>query len=204
MDLRIWIQWKVSHFVEHELSRKRDSKLDSNITQRKGCFSSTGWHQQCWSMYSKMWTFLPVFFFWRVSYFSEPRWTTHRQILQATQRNAYLSTDTQKQALLCCMRPLTLREGSPKATNWSGIKNGKSSKEVKLSRYQSIDEKHFWVCVKFEVGLFILFTKKMSSKKVRLFSLSFFFKWRGSKIKKTWTMMQDSYNRPKLRVIFNL
>jgi hypothetical protein len=28
-----------------------------------------------------------------------------------------------------------------KATNWSGIKNGKLSKEIRLSWYQSLDEK---------------------------------------------------------------
>jgi hypothetical protein len=32
---------------------------------------------------------------------------------------------------------------TPKATNWSGIKNGKPSKEIRLSWYQSIDKKHF-------------------------------------------------------------
>jgi hypothetical protein len=31
----------------------------------------------------------------------------------------------------------------PKATNWSGIKNGKPSKEIRLSWYQLIDKKHF-------------------------------------------------------------
>jgi hypothetical protein len=67
-----------------------------------------------------------------------------------------------------------------KASNWSGIKNGKSPKEIRLSRYQPIDKKHFWVCVKFEVGLSILFTKKNESKKVRLF-LVLSFKWRDLK-----------------------
>jgi hypothetical protein len=42
-----------------------------------------------------------------------------------------------------------------KAANWSGIKNNKSSKEIWLSWYQSIDKKHFQVHVKFEVGLSI-------------------------------------------------
>jgi hypothetical protein len=52
-----------------------------------------------------------------------------------------------------------------KATNWSGIKNGKSSKDISLPWYQSIDKKHLRVYVKFEVGLSIPFTRKMSSKK---------------------------------------
>jgi hypothetical protein len=60
----------------------------------------------------------------------------------------------------------------PKATNWSGIKNGKSSKEIKLSWYQSIDKEHFWDYVKFEVGLSIPFTRKMGSKKLKLFPRS--------------------------------
>jgi hypothetical protein len=30
-----------------------------------------------------------------------------------------------------------------KATNWSGIKNDKPSKKIRLSRYQSLDKKHF-------------------------------------------------------------
>jgi hypothetical protein len=30
-----------------------------------------------------------------------------------------------------------------KATNWSGVENGKSSKEIKLAWHQSIDKKHF-------------------------------------------------------------
>jgi hypothetical protein len=50
------------------------------------------------------------------------------------------------------------------------IKNGKSFKEIRLSRYQSIDKKHFCVHVKFEAGLSILFTRKMSSKKSKTFS----------------------------------
>jgi hypothetical protein len=70
------------------------------------------------------------------------------------------------------MQPWTLREAPPKATDWSGIKNGKPSKETRLSWYQSIDEKYFWVYVKFEVGLSILFTRKRSSKKVILFPRS--------------------------------
>jgi hypothetical protein len=97
----------------------------------------------------RMWTFHPYFF--SKSSFSEPRWTTHRQFLQASLWNAHLSTATQKQALLCCMRPWTLRKASQKVTNWSGIKNEKPSDEIKLSWYQSIDKKHFWVYVKFEV-----------------------------------------------------
>jgi hypothetical protein len=63
-----------------------------------------------------------------------------------------------------------LNERSPqKATDWSGIKIGNLSKKIRLAGYQSIDKKHFFVCVKFEVGSFIPFTRKMSSKKVRLF-----------------------------------
>jgi hypothetical protein len=56
-----------------------------------------------------------------------------------------------------------------KATNWRRIKNGESSKEIKLAEYQSIDKKHLCVYVKFEGGLSIPFTKKMRSKKVKLF-----------------------------------
>jgi hypothetical protein len=39
-----------------------------------------------------------------------------------------------------------------KAPCWSGIKSGHSSKETRLSWYQSIDKKHIWVYVKFEVN----------------------------------------------------
>jgi hypothetical protein len=35
----------------------------------------------------------PPLFFKRAAYFSEPRWTTHHQILQAARFNAYLLTD---------------------------------------------------------------------------------------------------------------
>jgi hypothetical protein len=76
--------------------------------------------------------------------------------------------------IISLIRPWTLREAPQKATNWNGIKNGKSSKKIKVSRYQSIDKKHFWVYGKFEVGLSIPFTRKMSSKKVRLFPMSVF------------------------------
>jgi hypothetical protein len=61
---------------------------------------------------------------------------------------------------------------SQQATNWSGIKNGKWFKEIGLSRYQSIDKKHVCADVKFEDGLSIPFTRKMSSKKVRFFPTS--------------------------------
>jgi hypothetical protein len=59
-----------------------------------------------------------------------------------------------------------------KATNLSGIKNSKSFKEIRLSWYQSIDKTHFWLYVTFEAGSSIPFTRKMSSKKVRLFPRS--------------------------------
>jgi hypothetical protein len=57
----------------------------------------------------KMWTF-DLLLLKRVAYFSEPRWTSRSQILQARQCNAYLSTDTQISAFWCCMQPWTLRE----------------------------------------------------------------------------------------------
>jgi hypothetical protein len=61
-----------------------------------------------------------------------------------------------------------------KAANWIGIKNGKWSKENKYSWYRSIDKRYFWVFVKFEDGLSIPFTRKMSSKKWDFFQgLSF-------------------------------
>jgi hypothetical protein len=63
-----------------------------------------------------------------------------------------------------------------KATDWSGIKNGRSSKKFRLSLYQSIDKKQLCVYVKFECGLSIPFTRKMRSKKVGISKdgLSFF------------------------------
>jgi hypothetical protein len=60
----------------------------------------------------------------------------------------------------------------PKAINWSGIKNVKSSNEVRRSWYPSIDKMYFWVYVKFVAGLSIPFTRKKSSKKVKLFPRS--------------------------------
>jgi hypothetical protein len=71
-----------------------------------------------------------------------------------------------------------------KAIIWSGIKNSAPSEEIGLSRYQSIDKKHFWVCVKFEVGLSILFTKTWASKKVRLFQGLSFLHMAGFEIQK--------------------
>jgi hypothetical protein len=58
-----------------------------------------------------------------------------------------------------------------KATDWSGIKNGNSSKETGLSWYPSIDEKHIWVYVKFDGRLSIPFREKkeVPNKKVGLF-----------------------------------
>jgi hypothetical protein len=59
-----------------------------------------------------------------------------------------------------------------KATNWDGIENSKSSRELWLSWYQSIDKTNFPVYVKFEVGLAVPFPRKMSFKKVRFFKVS--------------------------------
>jgi hypothetical protein len=70
-------------------------------------------------------------------------------------------------------------EKTPKATIWSGMKNGKSSKEIGVSWYQSIDKMRFQVYVKFKVGLPIPITRKMASKKVRLFPRRFFFQMAG-------------------------
>jgi hypothetical protein len=110
----------------------------------------------------------PPFFLQRVACFSESRWTTHRQTLQAARCNANISADTQKQALLCCMRPWTLWE-APKATDWSGTKSSKQSTEIKLSWYQSIDKKHFRVHVKIEGGLYSV-PKKNEIQKSDTFS----------------------------------
>jgi hypothetical protein len=56
-------------------------------------------------------------------------------------------------------------EKPQKVTQWSGVKNGKSSKKTKLSSYQSIDKNHFKVHVKFEVVSSIPFTRKINFKK---------------------------------------
>jgi hypothetical protein len=56
-----------------------------------------------------------------------------------------------------------------KATDWSGIKNGKPSKEIWLSWYQSLAKTHFWIYGKFENMLSIPLTRNMTFKKVRLF-----------------------------------
>jgi hypothetical protein len=68
-----------------------------------------------------------------------------------------------------------------KATNWSDIKNDKWSKEIRLSRYQSLDKKHVYVYVKFKSWVVHFVYKKMSFKKVRLFQVCPFFKWRALK-----------------------
>jgi hypothetical protein len=47
-----------------------------------------------------------------------------------------------------------------KATDWSGIKKDSLLKETRLSWYQSIDKKHFWIYVKFGGGLSIPFTRR--------------------------------------------
>jgi hypothetical protein len=56
-----------------------------------------------------------------------------------------------------------------KATNWSGNNKGKSSKEIRLTGYQSIGKRHLYVYVKFACGLSTPFTRKMRSNKVKLF-----------------------------------
>jgi hypothetical protein len=72
--------------------------------------------------------------------------------------------------------PSTLRSNAyvlrslPKATDWSGTLNSKPSKEINLSWYQSVDKKYLRIYIKFEVGLSIPFTSKMSSKKSETFS----------------------------------
>jgi hypothetical protein len=38
---------------------------------------------------------------------------------------------------------MNARRSPKKATNWSGVKNGKSTKEINLPWYQSIDKNHF-------------------------------------------------------------
>jgi hypothetical protein len=63
-------------------------------------------------------------------------------------------------------------EKSPqKATDWSGIKIGSLLKQSQRSWYQSIDEKHIQVHVKFESWLSIPFRKKMKCKKSGSFSM---------------------------------
>jgi hypothetical protein len=52
-----------------------------------------------------------------------------------------------------------------KATNRSDTQNGKSSKGIKLSWYQSIDKNHLCFYVKFKSRIFIPFAKKMRFKK---------------------------------------
>jgi hypothetical protein len=61
------------------------------------------------------------------------------------------------------------RSPKKRPTGMVCTKSSKPSNEIKLSWYRSIDKKHFWVYTKFEVGLSIPFTRKMRSKKVKLF-----------------------------------
>jgi hypothetical protein len=68
--------------------------------------------------------------------------------------------------VVCCRE----RNEKPPKSDWlEWYQKGKSSKQSRLSRYQSIDKKHFWVSGKFEGALSIPFPRNMSAKKVGLF-----------------------------------
>jgi hypothetical protein len=73
------------------------------------------------------------------------------------------------------------------------IKNGKSSKNIRLSWYQSIDKKHFYYYLKLEVDLSIPFTRKMRSKNVRLFPRSVLSSkgggWKSKKVQPIWKLI---------------
>jgi hypothetical protein len=84
-----------------------------------------------------------------------------------------ISIDWYPETNLCMFYAAVRPPRSPqKVTDWSGTKKWKTSKKIRLSRYQSIDKIHFWVYVKFEVGLSIPFTRKMRFKEVRVFPRS--------------------------------
>jgi hypothetical protein len=57
----------------------------------------------------------------------------------------------------------------PKSDQLEWYQKHKPAKEIKLSRYQSIDTKYLWFYVKFEVSLSISFTRKMGSQKSETF-----------------------------------
>jgi hypothetical protein len=60
-----------------------------------------------------------------------------------------------------------------KATDWSGLKVGNISKKPRRSWYQSKEETHIWVHVKFEGRLLIPFRRKKRCKKMQLFPRGF-------------------------------
>jgi hypothetical protein len=57
------------------------------------------------------------------------------------QCNAFLSTDTKKQVLLCRIT-MNAKSGPQKATDWVWYQKKKLLRETRLSWYQSIDQKH--------------------------------------------------------------
>jgi hypothetical protein len=65
-------------------------------------------------------------------------------------------------------------KSSQKATNCSGTKNGKSSKEIRLSWYQSLDTKHICAHVNLNLGCSSRSQEKWSWGKVKIWRTKWF------------------------------
>jgi hypothetical protein len=117
----------------------------------------------------QLWTFFDLYFFWKSCLFlktemDNPPSNFRENTMQCISIDWYPETST-----FTLYTAVNTTGSLQKATNWSGIKNGRSSKEIRLSWYHCKDKKHFQVHVKFEGGVSIPATRKMTSKKVRLF-----------------------------------
>jgi hypothetical protein len=84
-----------------------------------------------------------VHYFYNVAYFSRPRWAAHRQNFKVNTMQCISLDWYPETSILMLYAAVNAPKCPPKAANWSGIKNDKSSKKIRLSWYQSINKKHF-------------------------------------------------------------
>jgi hypothetical protein len=108
-----------------------------------------------------------------------------------------ISIECHPETSICILYTAVKATRSTLKSDWlGGTKSCTPTKEIKLSWYQSIDKKYFWVYIKFDGGLSIPFARKMRPKKLRLFpkgcGLSFL-QMAGFKILKTYRYWSPNF-----------
>jgi hypothetical protein len=97
--------------------------------------------------------------------FSKLRWITQLQISHGTWCKTYLSTGIKSKLFLCCMRLSNLQKAAKQRLIGVPSEAATHPRKPNLFSCRSIDRKHIFLHVQFDVELLMSFTRKSMVKK---------------------------------------
>jgi hypothetical protein len=136
--------------------------------------------------YLRMWTFDSFFFkscLFLKNEIDNPPSNLTGKMMQCISIDWYLDTSP-----FILYAAVNAPKSPQKATIWSGIKNGKCSKGIRLSRYQSIVKKHFWVFLDLKFDCPFYLQESEVQKKWDFFQGLSFLQMAGWKNGKIWAI----------------